>query len=138
MRSSRPEPITPIPLASTEGSGARTLLVATRYFALERVELAGRERVRLPAVASPQVFTCLVGAGVLESSGGVVAVAVGETVVVPVGAEIDVNAEQLADVVLLRGWVPDLEQEIVAPALQAGASMAVIRQLGLSVTSDRG
>ena len=137
--SSQPEPITPIPLAGVDGASARTLLVATRYFALERVVLAGRERVRLPAVASPQVFTCLGGAGVLESSGGVIAVAVGETVVVPVGAEIHVNADQ--DVVVLRGWVPDLQQEIIAPAVKAGASMAVIRQLGLSVglavTADR-
>ena len=37
------------------------------------------------------------------------------------------------DSVVLRGWVPDLEREIIAPARAAGASEAAIRNLGVSM-----
>jgi mannose-6-phosphate isomerase len=127
--SSRPEPIAPIPLA--DGLAARTLLVATRYFALERIVPAADERLQLVAVASPQVFTCLVGTGVIETSSGSVIVTMGETVVVPVGMATSLRAEE--DAVLLRAWVPDLAREVVNPARAAGASAATIHQLGLSI-----
>jgi mannose-6-phosphate isomerase len=127
--SSRPEPINPIPLGN--GSAARTLLVATRYFALERIVPAVGERLHLAAVASPQVLTCLAGTGVIETSGEPVMVTMGETVVVPVGTATGLSAEEGA--VLLRAWVPDLEREIINPARAAGASDSTIRQLGLSI-----
>src|SRR5215213_5703709 len=127
--SSRPEPINPIPLGN--GSAARTLLVATRYFALERIVPAVGERLHLAAVASPQVLTCLDGTGVIETSGEPVMVTMGETVVVPVGTATGLRADEGA--VLLRAWVPDLEREVINPARAAGASDATIRQLGLSI-----
>src|SRR5215218_1659005 len=127
--SSHPEPIAPIPLC--DGPAARTLLVATRYFALERIVPAAGERLQLAAVASPQVLTCLAGTGVIETSGEPVMVTMGETVVVPVGTATGLRADEGA--VLLRAWVPDLEREVINPARAAGASDATIRQLGLSI-----
>jgi mannose-6-phosphate isomerase len=127
--SSRPEPIAPIPLC--DGPAARTLLVATRYFALERIVLAAGEHLQLAAVASPQTLICLAGTGAIETSGGSVFVTMGATVVVPVGMATGLSADGGA--VLLRSWVPDLAREVVNPARAAGASESSIRQLGLSV-----
>lgn len=126
--SSRPEPIAPIPLG--DGPAARMLLVATRYFALERIVPAAGERVQLAAVASPQVFTCLAGTGALETSGGSVFVTTGETVIVPVGMATRLTVEEGA--VLLRGWVPNLPSDVIDPARAAGSSESAIHQLGLS------
>ncbi len=119
--SSRPEPIAPIPLG--DGPAARTLLVATRYFALERIVLAAGEHLQLAAVASPQALTCLAGTGAIETSGGSVFVTMGATVVVPVGMATGLSANE--DAVLLRGWVPDLAREVVNPARAAGASESI-------------
>lgn len=127
--SSRPEPIASILLA--DGPVTRALLVATHYFALERIVLAAVERVQLAAVASPQVFTCLTGVGVLETAAESVSLTVGETVIVPVGMRSSLTTEK--DAVLLRGWVPHLTREVIDPARAAGASEAAIRGLGLSV-----
>jgi mannose-6-phosphate isomerase len=127
--SSRPEPIAPIPLA--DGSATRTLLVATRYFALERIVPAAGKRLQLAAVASPQVLTCLAGTGVIETSGEPIMVTMGETVVVPVGMATGLSADEGA--VLLRAWVPDLAREVIDPARAAGAPESTIHQLGLSV-----
>jgi mannose-6-phosphate isomerase len=127
--SSRPEPIVPIPLV--DGAAARTLLVATRYFALERIVPAASERLQLPVIDSPQVLTCLAGTAAIETSDVSAFVTVGETVIVPVGMATSLGTNE--DTVLLRAWVPDLAREVVDPARAAGASESAIHQLGLSV-----
>ena len=57
---SRPEPIPRVPLA--DPAADRALLVATAYFALERIAFAEDAAVRIAAVDSPQVLTPVTGA----------------------------------------------------------------------------
>jgi mannose-6-phosphate isomerase len=124
--SSRPEPISRVPL---DAAGRRELLVATLYFALERIVIVGDSVVRLEPVDSPQVLTTVVGAVSLDTSGWVASATIGETVILPAGQAATLVGR--GDSVVLRGWVPDLEREIVTPARAAGASEAAIRSLGL-------
>jgi mannose-6-phosphate isomerase len=134
---SRPEPIPPIPLP--DGDIHRELLAATRYFALERISAvsaplpSGRESggsVHLDTVESPQVLTVLAGVADLESAGWVTSLAVGETAIVPVGCSVTVAVAD--DGWLLRGWVPDLGRDIIAPARAAGATDEDIDRLGVT------
>jgi mannose-6-phosphate isomerase len=124
---SRPEPIPRVPL-SVDGAD-RALLVATPYFALERIVLVGNSVVDLAAVDSPQVLTPVAGAVTLDASGWVDTAATGETVILPAGQAATLATQ--SDGVMLRGWVPDLEHEIIFPARAAGASEAAIRNLGV-------
>jgi mannose-6-phosphate isomerase len=125
--SSRPEPIPCVPVV--DAAADRAFLVATPYFALERVALAGDSVVRLAGVESPQVLTPVVGAVTLDAPGSVTSAAIGETVILPARQAAMLSA--WGDSVVLRGWVPDLEREILTPARAAGASEAAIRSLGV-------
>jgi mannose-6-phosphate isomerase len=124
---SRPEPIPRVPLR--DAAADRALLVATSYFALERIALAADAAVRIPAVDSPQVLTPVAGAVLLDSAGWVVATAAGETVILPAGQGAALSARR--DSVVLRGWVPDLEREVMALARAAGASDGALYGLGM-------
>jgi mannose-6-phosphate isomerase len=126
---SRPEPIPRVPVDDVTAD--RALLVATPYFALERIALAGDGVVRLAAGDSPQVLTPVAGAVTLDASGWVASAAIGEMVILPAGQAIMLSAR--GDSVVLRGWVPDLEREVIAPARAAGASEAAIRSLGVPI-----
>jgi mannose-6-phosphate isomerase len=124
---SRPEPIPRVPLG--DATADRALLVATPFFALERIALSGDTAVRLAPVASPQVLTPVAGAVLLEASGWVGSATTGETVILPAGREATLSARPAS--VVMRGWVPDLEREVIAPARAAGASDAALRSLGV-------
>jgi len=124
---SRPEPIPRVP--SGAATAERVVLVATSYFALERIALAQLTAVRLAPVASPQVLTPVAGAVLLDASGWVGSVSTGETVILPAGQGATLSARR--DSVVMRGWVPDLEREVIAPARAAGASDAALRRLGV-------
>ena len=117
----RPSPIAPVALP---GLGRRELLVACRYFALDRFTLAAGEMVRLEADDSPQVVTVLEGAVDLRGPSprrSSLRLGGWRMAVVPaaVGA---VEASAAVDSVVLRAWVPDLAADIVAPALAAGVA----------------
>jgi mannose-6-phosphate isomerase len=124
---SRPEPIPRVPLGDAVAD--RALLVATSFFALERIALPEDAAVRFAAVDSPQVLTPVTGAVLLDASGWVVSAAAGETVILPAGQGATLTARR--DSVVLRGWVPDLEREVMTPARAAGASDAALRRLGV-------
>jgi mannose-6-phosphate isomerase len=126
---SRPEPIPRVSLDDAEAD--RALLVATPYFALERIVLTGVRVVHLAAVESPQVLTPIAGAVTLDTSGWVTSAAIGETVILPAGQAAALTGR--GDSIVLRGWVPDLEREIMTPARAAGASEAAIRRLGVEM-----
>jgi mannose-6-phosphate isomerase len=135
---SRPEPIPRVPLR--DAMAERALLVATPYFALERIALAQDAAVGLAPVDSPQVLTLVAGAMLLDATGWVTSAAAGETVILPAGQGAILSARR--DSVVMRGWVPDLEREVMVPARAAGASDAALRSLGVSlpnaVASSRG
>jgi mannose-6-phosphate isomerase len=124
---SRPEPIQPITLGAGGVSAVRTLLVATRFFALERIALGTNDVVRIAGTDSPQVLTCLDGAASLDASGWVSSVTAGETIIVP--ARLAAALSGSVESVLLRGWIPDLEREVLLPARAAGAREADIQKL---------
>ena len=67
----------------------------------------------------------------VDASGWVAAAATGETIIVPAGLGARLSGRH--DSAILRGWVPDLEREVIAPARAAGASDAAIRGLGVPV-----
>ena len=116
----RPEPIPPLLLSSTPAR--RELLVATRYFALERIAFALGDVVQIGGVESPQVLTCLAGKALLASPNWAAPTVVGETVAVPSGMGVTLAGTR--EGVLLRGWAPDLARDVIAPARLAGASEA--------------
>jgi mannose-6-phosphate isomerase len=113
----RPELIPPIDL----GNG-RQLVVACRYFALERLSLGRGEEVILSISGpdSPQVLTCLQGAAELTANGDRVGLIAGGTVVAA-AASPTIHVRALVPTILMRAWVPDLESEIVRPARARGA-----------------
>ncbi len=129
----RPEPIPPIALADPQSG--RSLLVATRYFALERIVLDATTVVRIPELDSPQVLTCIEGAAMVDVSGWVSSAGIGETLIVPTGVVATLTGRRHG--VIMRGWVPDLELEVVAPARAAGFPDDAIRGLGVETGSER-
>lgn len=104
---SRPMPVAPVAL---DAAPERTLLTATRYFALERMALLSGMSACLPPVESPQAITYLRGTGTLATAAGEMPVAAGETIILPVGSSSALAASE--DAAVLRGWVPDFEQDV--------------------------
>jgi mannose-6-phosphate isomerase len=121
-----PQPVTPMRMADE-----RAVLAATPYFALEHVKVPSYRALTLPAVQSPQVLTVL--HGVVEASlrgvpGSVVA-STGETWIAPAESVVTLVAGTQAT--LLRGWVPDMELDIVRPARAAGVEHELLAQVGI-------
>lgn len=128
---SRPAPITPLRLRST--GGRRHLLTACRFFAVERIALARGERVIATTSGSPQTLTVLQGAATAATDSGGLDLGSGETAIVTAACAA-VTLTATAPAVILRTWVPDLEREIVAPALAAGHDAARITALAGSLS----
>ena len=129
---SRPEPIVPVLLSPA--APRRELLVATRYFALERLAFAPGAAVSLAPCDSPQAVTCISGQARLTTADGQVSLRAGETAIIPANLASDVAA--LPASVILRGWVPDLDREVIGPVLATGAPLSAIRQLGIGADRD--
>lgn len=127
----RPEPIPRLRLPGL--SGNREVLVATPYFALERIETAATQPLALPPVESPQALTCLEGTARVEANSHAWTLGRGATLVVPAGCASRLGGSPGG--IVLRGWVPNLETEIVAPARAAGVHGAALRQLGVGLTA---
>jgi mannose-6-phosphate isomerase len=128
----QPNPIALIPLHA--GPSRRDLLTATRYFALERLVVHPGDPLEVTPANSPQVLTYLSGDATVQEAGGR-AIPAGETQVLPAGAGATIASANPCTI--LRGWVPDLDAEIVAVAVASGASPSAIQQLGLAVGNDR-
>jgi mannose-6-phosphate isomerase len=95
----QPARIEPVPVAGQPQE--RSVLVASRYFALERCEWRMPARATLPSSDGPQVLTVL--SGELEASG--LRIATGQSAVVwPGGDDLVLSSDSA---VVLRGWVPD-------------------------------
>lgn len=114
----RPEPVEPV---TTEvGSVCRQFLLATGSFALERVAMRPWARLDLAQVASPQALTSVDGLAVVIAGGSTRTLRKGESVILPVDARCELTSAEQA--VVLRGWVPDLAQDVVAPSRLAGVA----------------
>jgi mannose-6-phosphate isomerase len=121
-----PRPAQPVPLTDE-----RAVLAATPYFALERVEIPPSRALPLPAVQSPQVLTVLQGVVEVSLRGvpGSVVASAGQTVIAP--AETVATLAAGAQATLLRGWTPDLEQDIVQPAQAVGMPSELLAGAGI-------
>lgn len=95
----RPEPIEPI-----ETGPGRTLLVAHRYFSLERVRLVAGRSIAIDHPGSPAVVTVLTGNAEIEAAGVSVAIGPGETAIVPPG-DLSATVRAKGELTALHGWV---------------------------------
>jgi mannose-6-phosphate isomerase len=108
---SRPEPI-PRSMMGLPDAG-REVLLATRYFALERIALTANGVVRISAEASPQALTGLAGQVMLDAGGWVSTIAPGETIVIPANGACTLSG--CGDGLVMRGWVPEAGGELDGP-----------------------
>lgn len=113
------------------GSGQRRLLAACGYFAMERIGLSGDERIVTTTHGSPQVFTAISGEAMIGDGGEAVQAPLGNSVVVP-AAMPSVTLACVGQATILRAWIPDLPQEIIAPARRAGISDTTLSAIGIS------
>ncbi|MGN6484060.1 MAG: type I phosphomannose isomerase catalytic subunit [Thermomicrobiales bacterium] len=132
----RPAFIAPVPV---EGEGAvvrRALLVATRYFALERIDLEPGSSLDLAGNTSPQVLTVLRGGLAFgQGDGTTVELLAGHSAVLwPAAADDALAVDAATATSLLRAWVPDLGGDIVGVARASGAADASILALGGDVS----
>lgn len=127
---SRPVPITPLRLRSA--AGRRHLLTACRYFAVERIALARGEAITVAASGSPQTLTVLRGGIMAATGAGELPLHGGDTAIVTAACA-TVNLSATAPAIVLRTWVPDLEREVMTPALTAGHGVEQIMALSGSL-----
>ena len=98
----QPGPIEPRPMPG--GQRGRDLLLATPWFALEKISAEGKSDVLLPVIASPHVLTCLEGSARVITSEIEIEAGRGETIVIPADCPSTVDVPDEGEV--LRGWVP--------------------------------
>ena len=122
----RPEPVPRV--GAPVWPAGRELLVATPFFALEKVRPTSGVATEFPETGSPTVLTCLAGQARVEAGTQTVEFGRGMSVVVPVDCATRLQSKMGA--VVLRGWVPDLAREIVAPLRAAAVSEQVLQGLG--------
>ena len=116
----------------SSGPGERVLLAACRYFALERINLQGEERIVATASGSPQVLTVLAGEATVWSDvdDRAIAATKGESIVVPAALPA-VTLGCGGQATVLRAWIADLPSDIITPARRAGMSDATLAALGV-------
>jgi mannose-6-phosphate isomerase len=133
----RPELIAP--LAIGDGVVRRSLLVATRYFALERIDVEPGSAFELAGNDSPQVVTVLHGnLAFTGDTGSTIELLAGHSVVLwPAPADEALVVRSSSATAVLRSWVPDLMTDVVDRARNAGADDAAILGLGGDVPDVR-
>ncbi len=109
--------------------GQRQLLVACRYFAIERISLGGDDQLVTTTSGSPQVVTVI--AGEVVAGDDRLRAPVGGSIVVP-AAQPSVTLACTGKTTVLRAWIPDLPAEVIGPARRAGISDTVLAALGVS------
>ncbi len=130
----RPELIAPIPLAAN--AGERQLLVACRYFALERLTLPAAAVLDFAATDSPQVLTVLSGDVTIGGGESEGTLASGHSAVIwpAASGSVRIAASSTEPVAALRAWVPDLKSDVVEVARYAGADDDAIAAIGAPMT----
>lgn len=118
-------------IALPDGDGARLLLAACRYFALDRYTFGDGQRTTLSARASPQVITAIAGEAVVGEGDDALTLGRGDSVVVPAACP-GVTVACHGQATVLRAWVPDLPTEIIAPARRHGVSDTALAAIGIT------
>ncbi len=129
------------PMVLQEPGCTRTVLVACRYFAAERLQVES-QILELPAGECFHVLTVLEGSGSVRYGPSLiqeVILAQGDSVLVPAGIQqYQLQAGEMP-LVAIKAWVPDLLQDIVIPLRESGFADEMIVQLGGDPrTSDLG
>lgn len=101
----------PLPM---EPGNTRTLLVACSHFALERWDLTAR-RHAITLTDSLEIITVVEGQGALKWPGGGLALRHGDSVVLPATLGAWALQPYTPTLRILRGYVPELERDIVRP-----------------------
>lgn len=99
----RPD-LQPKPIEPVETGPGRSLLVAHRYFSLERIALAAGRSINIDHPRSPAVVTLLAGRAEIEAASARVSIGPGETAIVPPG-DLPATIRANADLIALHGWV---------------------------------
>lgn len=120
----RPELIGPVRLRTALGE--RHLLVACRYFALERIALPAGAPLDLGQVDSPIVLTLLSGGATI----GAHELVTGQSAVIWPDPEPGVELVARAPLMALVASVPDVERDVVDRARRSGAEDRAIAELG--------
>ena len=118
------------PVSLTQGANTRTIVLACEQFALERLDLAepypllmdGRRFSVLSVIAGQCKVVCQKGElanPLLPGQSCLLPAALGEVSLEPIGSAS-----------VLKGYVPDLRRDIVAPLAGRGIDPAAIRALG--------
>ncbi len=110
-----------------EKYGARRMVLACRYFALE--ELTVRQKANFQS--SPErvdVLSILEGEGRIENESGWLAYRQGETWLIPPSAGLYRLAPRL-DTRILKFYVPDIERDFREPLKRRGIDAAIVRQI---------
>lgn len=104
------------------------MLVACRYFALERWMIAGERDVAGDG-QSCRILTVIDGEVSIDTQ----TVARGESVLLPADLETACLRPSGNNATLLVGFIPDLETDVIAPLEAAGHPRSAIEQLGVSI-----
>jgi mannose-6-phosphate isomerase len=123
----RPDLIAPVEIRRS--AGRSQILAACRYFAVERIALAGGESLTFTSEGSPQVYTCLKGDLVISADGVDSIISSGQTAAL-LAASPSATVQATSPTVIIRAWVPDLANEIVQSTRASGAADEEIGRLG--------
>jgi len=118
------------PVVLHEAGGTRTLFVACRHYAGEKLDLH-TQLTQHPAGKSFHILTALQGEGIVLADGcSPVELSAGESVLVPACIE-RYNIDPVSPLfTLIKAYVPDLQEDVVGPLLARGVAPAHIVQLG--------
>lgn len=116
------------PLEIPARGGRRVMVLACRYFALERLEPAGAMDVS-PDGHRFVVLTQIAGNAVVGHGGVQYPLAPGQSIFLPASLR-DVTLEGQSGSATLNAYVPDLVHDIIRPARGAGHSHRTISGLG--------
>jgi mannose-6-phosphate isomerase len=117
------------PVVLHEAGLTRTLLVACRYYASEKLEIHA-QTTQHTAGRSFHILTALQGQGRVQVDGAYVELSSGESVLVPACmGEYNIDPVSPA-LTIIKSYVPDLQQDIVAPLRAHGIAWQDIAQLG--------
>lgn len=118
------------PISFQEAGGTRTFFVACREYAGEKLELH-TQLTQHPAGKSFHILTALQGQGAITAEGcEVVELSAGESVLVPASIA-SYNIDPVGPTfTVIKAYVPDLREDVIAPLLAHGVAPAQVEQLG--------
>lgn len=125
----QPQGISPVQIVPDQPY--RTLLCATRYFALERIDFSDQQPIDIDCRDSPQVITAVSGRMSMPSGNDSLAIATGQSIVVPACCASS-RLTGTPETVVLRAWVPNLADDVIAPARRAAVTETAIAALGVT------